>query len=287
MRKIILLVSFIAFYISSFAQDSSKVKSQSLPFFSCCYFPAKEPEMPKIFIRCGVSKPAEPLYVIDGVIASIGELRKVDPDNIDSIWVLKNPAATTLYCSKGVNGVILITTKKTDQRMIEVRDMSTGEPLPFATIEITRLGKWKTDRFTADSLGQVKIKIVPGSGYKLMVSHDRYKDSKTLINRRNFEKQKVIFLEGTQTEKKIKVYPNPAVRSNDITLEFESKNEGKVKLNLLSVSNKLISTNEFQLKVGINRITHPINAQLSAGIYVIQLIDESNKLIKTEKLIIQ
>ena len=287
MRKTILLLSFITFYVYAFAQDSSKIKSQSLPFFSCCYFPPKEPEMPRIFIRCASPKLVEPLYVIDGVVASTAELRKVDPDNIDSIWVLKNSAATTLFCSRSVNGVIVITTKKTDERIIEVRDKSTGESLSFATIAIMPTGKRRTDPYTADSLGRVKIKIAPDKGYGLVVSHVGYNDSKVWINTRKKEKQKVIYLERIQSEAKIKVYPNPVVRPNDITLKFESKNESKVKLNLFSINNKLISSNEFQLNVGINWITHPINAQLSAGTYFIQLMDENYKLIKTQKLIIQ
>ena len=287
MRKIILLLSFIAFYVSAFAQDSCKVKSQSLPFFSCCFFLPKEPEMPKLIIRCGSSKPAEPLYIIDGVIADMAELRKVDPDIIESIWVLKGAEATALYGSQGMYGVIVITTKKTDGRIIEVRDRSTGEPLSFATIAITLIGKLRTDCYTADSLGQGKIKVAPGSGYELLVSHVGYNDSKTLINTGKIGKQKVIFLERIQSKTRIKVYPNPVVHPTDVTLEFESKNEDKVKLNFLSINNKLISSNEFQLKVGINWITYPVNAQLSAGIYVIQLIDGNNKLIKSEKLIIQ
>ena len=287
MRKTILLFSFIAFYISAFAQDSIKIKSQPLPFFSCCYFPPKEHEMPRSFIRCASPKLIEPLYVIDGVVASTAELRKVDPDDIDSIWVLKNSAATTLFCSGNVNGVIVITTKKIYERIIEVRDKSTREPLSFATIAIIPIGKRRTESYTTDSLGRVKIEIAPDKGYGLVISHVGYNDSKVSINTRKKEKQKVIYLESIQSETKIKVYPNPVVRSNDITLEFESKNESKVKLNLFSIDNKIISSNEFQLKAGINWITHSLNAQLSAGMYVIHLVDENNKLIKSEKLMVQ
>ena len=136
-------------------------------------------------------------------------------------------------------------------------------------------------------MGRVKIKIAPVKAYGLVVSHVGYNDSKVSINTRKKEKQKVIYLERIQSETKIKVYPNPVVCPKDITLKFESKTESKVKLNLFSINNKLISSNEFQLKVGVNWITRPINAQLSAGTYFIQLMDENCKLIKTEKLIIQ
>lgn len=67
-----------------------------------------------------------PLYVIDGVpiesrpIASLSTLfisgmdpiSTINPENIESIEVLKDADATSVYGSRGANGVILITTKK-------------------------------------------------------------------------------------------------------------------------------------------------------------------------------
>lgn len=295
MRKIILLLlSLVSFYSFGFTQDSSKVKSWSISFASCRYFPPQESEMPTFRIRCGYLTSTEPLYVIDSVIASKSELRSIDPDNIDSIWIIKGAKATALFGSKGINGVVVIATKKTKEKIIEVRDKATGELLPFATVEITRIGKWRKDRFRADSLGQVIIRTVSEDGYELLVSHARYSDFKGLIATRKKEDKRVIYLANTEnsldqleTLRKIKVYPNPAVHSSDITVEFESKNENKIRLALFSINSKLISSNDFKLKVGINKLTHFINAKLASGIYIVQLIDENNKLIKTEKLIIQ
>jgi Ca-activated chloride channel family protein len=53
----------------------------------------------------------EPLYVIDGVPMNIDNFRKLNPNNIKSIQVLKNTAATSLYGSRGYNGVIVVNTK--------------------------------------------------------------------------------------------------------------------------------------------------------------------------------
>jgi TonB-dependent SusC/RagA subfamily outer membrane receptor len=50
-----------------------------------------------------------PLYVIDGII---GEVTDLNPDDIESINVLKDAQATNLYGARGANGVIVITTKK-------------------------------------------------------------------------------------------------------------------------------------------------------------------------------
>lgn len=63
----------------------------------------------------------EPLYVIDGVPVVSGDytraaltgnvLSSMNPNNIESITVLKDAAAASVYGSRAANGVILITTK--------------------------------------------------------------------------------------------------------------------------------------------------------------------------------
>lgn len=53
----------------------------------------------------------EPLYVIDG-FAGVGNLSSINPNDIQSIEVLKDASSTAIYGSRGANGVILITTKK-------------------------------------------------------------------------------------------------------------------------------------------------------------------------------
>ncbi|HWJ30266.1 MAG TPA: TonB-dependent receptor plug domain-containing protein, partial [Flavisolibacter sp.] len=51
-----------------------------------------------------------PLYVVDGVPYS-GNINAINPNDIASITVLKDAAATAIYGSRGANGVIVITTK--------------------------------------------------------------------------------------------------------------------------------------------------------------------------------
>ena len=51
----------------------------------------------------------DPLYVIDGNIG--GGIDALNPNDIESVEVLKDASATAIYGSRGTNGVILITTK--------------------------------------------------------------------------------------------------------------------------------------------------------------------------------
>ncbi|MDZ7689960.1 MAG: SusC/RagA family TonB-linked outer membrane protein [Balneolaceae bacterium] len=55
----------------------------------------------------------EPLYVVDGVAMEDG-IEYMNPNNIESIEVLKDASATAIYGSRGANGVILVTTKRGD-----------------------------------------------------------------------------------------------------------------------------------------------------------------------------
>ena len=67
----------------------------------------------------------QPLYVIDGVPATSGDwssgnistsaMSFLNPSDIESITILKDAAAASLYGSRASNGVILITTKKGQQ----------------------------------------------------------------------------------------------------------------------------------------------------------------------------
>jgi TonB-linked SusC/RagA family outer membrane protein len=52
-----------------------------------------------------------PLYVLDGVPMS-GSISDLNPNDIESITVLKDAAAASLYGSRAANGVIIVTTKQ-------------------------------------------------------------------------------------------------------------------------------------------------------------------------------
>lgn len=68
---------------------------------------------PKIQIRAAssLSGDSSPLIVVDGFPIS-GSLATVNPNDIESIEVLKDAASAAIYGSRGANGVILVSTKK-------------------------------------------------------------------------------------------------------------------------------------------------------------------------------
>ena len=68
-----------------------------------------------------ISAGQSPLWVIDGIIATTGDLTSntttanalsgLNPDDIESISVLKDASAASIYGSRAANGVIIVTTK--------------------------------------------------------------------------------------------------------------------------------------------------------------------------------
>ena len=55
---------------------------------------------------------AEPLYVINGIIRDKTAFDALDPNEVESINILKDAASAAVYGSKAGNGVVLVTTKK-------------------------------------------------------------------------------------------------------------------------------------------------------------------------------
>jgi TonB-linked SusC/RagA family outer membrane protein len=53
----------------------------------------------------------DPLYVVDGIPLS-GDISDINPNDIQSMEVLKDASSTAIYGSRGANGVVIITTKR-------------------------------------------------------------------------------------------------------------------------------------------------------------------------------
>jgi len=91
----------------------------------------------------------EPLYVVDGT-PMVSDLKILNPNDIESIEILKDASATAIYGSRGSNGVVIVTTKggkegKTDieysgyygiQQTTKTMDMLNAEE--FATLANVR-----------------------------------------------------------------------------------------------------------------------------------------------------
>ena len=89
----------------------------------------------------------EPLYVIDGVPVIQGNIGQMsdynyntnnvmstlNPDDIESITVLKDAAASALYGSRAANGVVVITTKRGKVGPSRTSPCTSGHPCPASS----------------------------------------------------------------------------------------------------------------------------------------------------------
>lgn len=116
-------------------------------------------ESPTILIRGinSINGTIQPLYVVDGVVWS-GEYNDINPNDVESISVLKDAASCALYGAKGANGVVLITTKKAKSTgKVEVTAKIRQGIYQRALPEYKRLGynRWNEAMLQAISNGKV------------------------------------------------------------------------------------------------------------------------------------
>jgi TonB-linked SusC/RagA family outer membrane protein len=107
--------------------------------------------------RNSITADIEPLIVLDGIPYS-GSYSSINPEDIQSIEVLKDASASAIDGSRGANGVILITTKKgTEGRMIVNADFRYG------LSKVTNL----PDVMDGEEFGAAKLHYDPAQGLDL------------------------------------------------------------------------------------------------------------------------
>ena len=87
-----------------------------------------------------ISASSDPLYVIDGMISNTTQFRNLNSNDIESVSILKDAAATSIYGNRGGNGVIVIRTKQ---------------------------GKYGANRFNLTYTGTTGLGILPRTDYNM------------------------------------------------------------------------------------------------------------------------
>ncbi|NGM63374.1 SusC/RagA family TonB-linked outer membrane protein [Sphingobacterium sp. SGG-5] len=106
-----------------------------------------------------ISAGTEPIYIVDGMIVdnnnmstlvSANPLANINPDDIESIEVLKDAAAASVYGAQAANGVVLITTKKGKAGKVKV-DLGyrTGITTPIRLLDLMNSQEYLNARFEA------------------------------------------------------------------------------------------------------------------------------------------
>ena len=91
----------------------------------------------------------QPLYVVDGNI--VGSMDFLNPNDIESIEVLKDAAAAAIYGNRAANGVVLITTKKGQAGEIQINfNTKWGAQSPTTTLDFLNAREYADYRNAAN-----------------------------------------------------------------------------------------------------------------------------------------
>jgi TonB-linked SusC/RagA family outer membrane protein len=141
----------------------------------------------------------EPLYVIDGIpvggqlatgytvgfepMRNINPLNAINPNDIESIEVLKDADATAIYGSRGGNGVILVTTKKGSANEVKF-SLNTSYSLSRVANRLEMMSTEQYLQMREQAFVNDGIATLPATAYDMNGRWDRFRYTdwqKTLI----------------------------------------------------------------------------------------------------------
>ena len=92
------------------AMDALRGKAAGVNVFSNSSQPGAYASRVVIRGQATINASSDPLYVVDGVVME--NFHHMNPNDIESMEILKDASATAIYGARGANGVILVTTKR-------------------------------------------------------------------------------------------------------------------------------------------------------------------------------
>ena len=102
----------------------------------------------------GTVNNSEPLYIVDGIPTS--SIDGLNPNNIESIEVLKDASASAIYGTRAANGVVIVTTRKGESGKLSMNvNAYTGISNVAKTIDVldaSTLAEIKRERYTNDGI---------------------------------------------------------------------------------------------------------------------------------------
>jgi len=204
----------------------------------------------------------EPIYIIDGVPAKANQISKINPNDIKDLKVLKDVDATSIYGTKGANGVVVIATKNDLYKNLSEKELDKKlNILPIPT-EPTQEDY---DTFVENAFESPKT--APLSTFSIDVDNASYTNIRRFLNN------------GQQV-------PKDAVRVEEMVNFFkytypQPKNEHPFSINT-EVSDSPWNSNNKILKIGLQGKNIPTNDLPASNL--VFLIDVSGSMGDMNKL---
>lgn len=193
-------------------------------------------ETPTVIIRgsSSITAGSEPLYVVDGIIGGTA-----NPNDIESISILKDAAATGLYGSRASNGVIIITTKS------------------------GRSGKTQVNVSSV-----IGFNTVDNGKYKVMNSQQLYDYQKSFWDPATWERDRPASLLSQDTDWRGLMFKTGMTHNHTVTVSGGSENtQMYVSGNYYNEEGTLGPTSNEAYNIRSN-ITHNINEKLKLGVRI-------------------
>ena len=164
------------------------------------------------------SQSNEPLMIVDGVAVrgKGSSLSDINPNDIESMTVLKGAAASALYGQEAANGVIMITTKSAQSGKIQVSANATWEI--SNSVRVPKI----QDTFAAGSAGFYKENSVGGWGPYLRPGETIYDNVGDFLGTGFLQKYDVSFSGGTD---KFSSYASAAYMKNEGVVDKDYKEQ--------------------------------------------------------------
>ncbi len=160
-----------------------------------------------------------PLYVIDGFVGA--DFNFLNPSDIETIQILKDASATSIYGSRGANGVIIITTKKGARgikvtyegqasisnvikrydvlpagefaELVNARSVAIGAAPPFSETQVQDLRRsggtdWQDLVYRTGSGQQQQVSVSGGGDKTTFLISGNYVRQKGIVENSNFKR---------------------------------------------------------------------------------------------------
>jgi len=212
--------------------------------------------------RTSINGDTEPLYVVDGMPVNQDNFRNLNSNDIESMRVLKDAAATAIYGNRGAAGVILITTKKAKKNSnlsVQYRGLYGLSNLPDSNIDV--MNAFQLLRYQRD--------LLPGTQFGDGLTDQ---EINALANQTNTNWEDIILREGTTESHDLVITQGGENLSSYTSLQYFEQ-EGttlRSRLQRFTLRNNL-SGGDDKFKYGTN-----ITASFSKSNFVIDANRDAN-----------